>query len=116
MPASPSSPPTPSKLDHSLLLAPVVGLARPLTAEPRLTKELIDGAKTAAKPNKVPDAVQTGTSIVQIGAIAEGKPIPDLADEQIAKDTLDALMGKKPASKPDQNTASYEKGDEKDKN
>jgi hypothetical protein len=52
------------------------------------------------------------TSIVQIGAIAKRKPIPDLSDEKIAKETLEAALGKgKEDDKPKEghNTATYEK-------
>lgn len=90
----------------------IVGLARPLTAEPYLCKEILAGTKDGAKSNAVPNAIQTGTSIMQIGAIGAGKDIPDLSDESVAQHTVDVMMGKAPAEdKPHeaQETASYEK-------
>ncbi|CDZ96185.1 nadh oxidase [Phaffia rhodozyma] len=74
----------------------IIGLARPLTAEPCFCRDILSGAISEAKPNKVPTAVQTGTSIAQIGAIGHGKSIPDLSDEKSAQECLDAVMGKAP--------------------
>ncbi|CEQ38980.1 SPOSA6832_00481, partial [Sporobolomyces salmonicolor] len=89
----------------------IVGLARPLTAEPYLVKELIEGKKSAAKDNKVDGSMQTATSIAQIGAISTGKPIPDLSDEATAKKVLAAVLGQSEEDKPhkEQETGSYEK-------
>lgn len=44
----------------------LIGLGRPLTAEPDLSALLIAGNKVAAKGNKVPAALQTGSAIFQI--------------------------------------------------
>ncbi|GAA6045974.1 hypothetical protein JCM8097_002750, partial [Rhodosporidiobolus ruineniae] len=92
----------------------IIGLARPLTAEPYLIKEMLEGKKTAAAENKVPLPVTTYTSVLQIGAIAKGVPIPDLSTEEGAAAAIAAATGKKPEEKPlglQQNTeASYEKG------
>lgn len=44
----------------------IIGLGRPLTAEPDLSALLIAGKKVAAKENRVPAGLQTGSSIFQI--------------------------------------------------
>lgn len=44
----------------------IVGVARPLTAEPALSRDLCDGKSQGAKENLVPSAIQTGSSIAQI--------------------------------------------------
>ncbi|GAA5902151.1 hypothetical protein JCM6882_006714 [Rhodosporidiobolus microsporus] len=91
----------------------LVGLARPLTAEPHLIRDMLEGKTEAAKENKVPAAVQTATAIAQIGAIAKGLPIPDLSNEKEAEECLAGVMGKKPENKPageGHDTSSYEKG------
>lgn len=72
----------------------MIGLARPLTAEPYLCRDLISGRVLSAKPNKGNPAIQTGLSILQIGAISVGKEIPDLEDEEVVKTLTDVLMGK----------------------
>jgi hypothetical protein len=97
-----------------LLVVLVIGLARPLTAEPQLCRDILNGSVTESRENKVPNALQTGSSIAQLGAIAKKQLIPDLADEKVAQDVVDALMGKKEKPKEDHNTSSYEKGDEKE--
>ncbi|GAA6043533.1 hypothetical protein JCM8097_001206, partial [Rhodosporidiobolus ruineniae] len=78
----------------------LVGLARPLTAEPYLIREMIEGKTKAAKENKAPAQVQTATSIAQIGAIAHGQPIPDLSNEEEAQACVAAATGQKPQDKP----------------
>lgn len=44
----------------------IIGLGRPLTAEPELTKALIEGKSSVAKGNKVPEPMQTGSAIMQL--------------------------------------------------
>lgn len=66
-----------------------------MTAEPYLCKDLLSGKVTAAKPNLVFNALQTPTSVIQIGAMSTGKPIPDLSDEKVAQHLSDVIMGKK---------------------
>ncbi|KAK8849361.1 hypothetical protein IAR55_004693 [Kwoniella newhampshirensis] len=78
----------------------MVGLARPLCGEPYLCRDLLSGKVNAAKENKVPAAVQTGTAIAQLSAIAHNKPIPDLSDESQTNDLVAAITGKKDESKP----------------
>lgn len=87
----------------------VVGLARPLTAEPYLVRDMVDGKTDASKPNHVPSALQTPASIAQIGAIGKGEPIPDLSNEEVASKMVEGITGQKPEHKPEENTASYEK-------
>lgn len=43
-----------------------IGLARPLTAEPSLTKSFLEGSKSKAKENLVPTPLQTGSSVMQL--------------------------------------------------
>ncbi|GAA5896673.1 uncharacterized protein JCM6883_006976 [Sporobolomyces salmoneus] len=93
----------------------IVGLARPLTAEPYLIRDMIDGKTDAAKPNLVPAALQTPASVAQIGAIGKGTDIPDLSKEEAAGQMVEGITGQKPEQKPvpEQNTsASYEKSTE----
>lgn len=44
----------------------LVGLGRPLAAEPRLCADILSGASKGAKPNAVKEQIQTGASILQI--------------------------------------------------
>ncbi|GAA5862816.1 hypothetical protein JCM8547_006558 [Rhodosporidiobolus lusitaniae] len=78
----------------------IVGLGRPLTAEPHLIRDMLEGKTEAAKENKVPSNLQTVTAIAQIGAIAKGLPIPDLFDEATAQATLAAALGLLAEDKP----------------
>ncbi|BGP44950.1 hypothetical protein JCM10450v2_000765 [Rhodotorula kratochvilovae] len=93
----------------------LVGLGRPLTAEPHLIRDMIEGKTEAARENKAPHALTTGTSIVQIGAISRGEPIPDLADEKVVAEVVKILMGGADEKKPvkEQDTSSYEKSENK---
>jgi 2,4-dienoyl-CoA reductase-like NADH-dependent reductase (Old Yellow Enzyme family) len=63
----------------------MIGLGRPLTAEPRLCADLLSGKASAARENRVNEAMQIAASYVQLGALGEGRPVPDLADEAIAR-------------------------------
>ncbi|KDE02332.1 hypothetical protein MVLG_07102 [Microbotryum lychnidis-dioicae p1A1 Lamole] len=72
----------------------LIGLARPLTAEPSFSGDLISGKTTAAKENKVDPSVQTVTSIYQIHQIANGADIADLSDANTAEKTLNKALGK----------------------
>ncbi|KAJ9112703.1 hypothetical protein QFC22_006205 [Naganishia vaughanmartiniae] len=73
----------------------MVGLARPLTAEPYLCRDILSGKSQGAKPNKGAHQLTTGLSIIQIGAMSTGQPIPDLSDEATCRDLEAVLMGKK---------------------
>ncbi|GAA5872557.1 hypothetical protein JCM16303_004563 [Sporobolomyces ruberrimus] len=90
----------------------LVGLARPLTAEPYLVREMIEGKSEGAKENQVPSALQTPAAVAQIGAIGKAEDIPDLSKREVAEKMVEGITGQKPENKPepDQNTeASYEK-------
>jgi 2,4-dienoyl-CoA reductase-like NADH-dependent reductase (Old Yellow Enzyme family) len=63
----------------------LIGLGRPLTAEPRLCADLLSGKATKARVNHVNEGMQIAASYVQLGALGEGRPVPDLADESIAR-------------------------------
>ncbi|GAA6005645.1 hypothetical protein JCM10207_005281 [Rhodosporidiobolus poonsookiae] len=78
----------------------IVGLGRPLTAEPHLIKDMLEGRTDKAKENLVDASLQTATAINQIGAIARGEPIPDLSTREGADACLAAALGKKPEDKP----------------
>jgi hypothetical protein len=73
----------------------MVGLARPLTAEPYLCRDILSGKSQGAKINKGAHQLTTGLSIIQIGAMSTGQPIPDLSDEATCRDLEAVLMGKK---------------------
>lgn len=64
----------------------IIGMARPLTAEPYLSKELTEGQKEAAKENHVPSALQTPAAIAQLHDIGNKKPIRDYSNESTAKE------------------------------
>jgi hypothetical protein len=70
----------------------IVGIARPLTAEPHLIAELLAGAKEAAKPNHVLALFQTPASYIQIAQISEGKLVLDLSDAETARKATDAIV------------------------
>ncbi|GAA5926703.1 hypothetical protein JCM3775_007015 [Rhodotorula graminis] len=93
----------------------LVGLARPLTAEPYLIRDMLDGKTDAARDNKFPAPMQTGASIVQIAAISKGEPVPDLADEKVCDEVVAILTGGAEKQKPveEQDTSSYEKSENK---
>ncbi|GAA6023717.1 hypothetical protein JCM10207_000233 [Rhodosporidiobolus poonsookiae] len=73
----------------------LVGLARPLTAEPHLIRDILDGKTEGAKENKVPAPQQIPTALVQIAAVAAGRSIPDLSNEDVAKATVAEATQKK---------------------
>jgi hypothetical protein len=70
----------------SIGAADLVGLARPLTAEPYLCKELLAKEKLAAKANYVSPTLQTGASVLQIRQIASEAHISDLSIPEIAQE------------------------------
>ncbi|GAA5892582.1 hypothetical protein JCM6882_005652 [Rhodosporidiobolus microsporus] len=70
----------------------LVGLARPLTAEPHLVREMLEGKKEAAKENVVDPSLHIPVCVAQIGAIARGLPIPDLSDPEEAEACLAAAL------------------------
>jgi 2,4-dienoyl-CoA reductase-like NADH-dependent reductase (Old Yellow Enzyme family) len=47
----------------------IIGVARPLTAEPAFSAEIIEGRISAARTNKVPPPLQTPASIIQISQV-----------------------------------------------
>jgi 2,4-dienoyl-CoA reductase-like NADH-dependent reductase (Old Yellow Enzyme family) len=77
----------------------MIGLARPLAAEPRLTADLIAGRTKAAKPNLIDDKVFTGAAIAQIADIGAGRVPVDLSNEEVAKTWTVALFGNPPVEK-----------------
>jgi hypothetical protein len=70
----------------------IIGLARPLTAEPHFCKQILSGKSTAAKPNLVNQQMQTASSYLQIGYIIDGGEIPDLSDKEIATKVEKAIQ------------------------
>ncbi|GAA5994756.1 NADH:flavin oxidoreductase/NADH oxidase family protein [Rhodotorula paludigena] len=91
----------------------ILGLARPLTAEPHLIRDMIDGKTQAARDSKMPPALSTGASIMQIGNMSRGEPIADLNDEKVVQEIVAALTGQAPEKKQGQETSSYEKSENK---
>ena len=71
----------------------IIGLARPLTAEPAFSNDILSGQIEAARENKVDPSVQTVTSIYQIGQIARGEKIADLSDQETADQTFKYATG-----------------------
>jgi 2,4-dienoyl-CoA reductase-like NADH-dependent reductase (Old Yellow Enzyme family) len=72
----------------------LIGLGRPLTAEPHLCAELISGVKTAAKPNHASPTISTALAVMQIHQIARGEPISDLSTEENALKAQSLLASK----------------------
>jgi hypothetical protein len=64
----------------------MIGLARPLTSEPRLCEDLVSGCALGARPNLVSEDMQVAASIIQIPIIARGEAIPDLSNAEIASE------------------------------
>jgi hypothetical protein len=79
----------------------MIGIARPLTAEPRLCADLISGQAAAAKLNLVDERLSTFAGIIQLQSIAAGQPIADFADPQVARETEEFMVsaGRKPIEK-----------------
>lgn len=92
----------------------MVGIARPLCAEPHFVADLLSGKITHAKPNLVPDALSVPTAYMQLGAIGAGKTPLDLSIQEQADEAVKVITGgaqqedKKPVK--DQDLSSYEKG------
>lgn len=60
----------------------MVGLGRPLTAEPLLCNDLLSGKVAAAKPNAVNELLQTSASILQLGEVSLSAPsVAPLVDD-----------------------------------
>jgi 2,4-dienoyl-CoA reductase-like NADH-dependent reductase (Old Yellow Enzyme family) len=72
----------------------ICGLGRPLTAEPYFGAALIAAETERAKENLIPEAIQTGSSIMQIKEIATGTAIRDLSDKAVSDATLALMMAK----------------------
>ena len=88
----------------------MIGLARPLCAEPYFCRDILSGKITEARENKGDGGISTGLAIMQLAAIGAGKDIPDLSDEKTVQKLVNVLMGKgdeddKPIK--DQESSSY---------
>lgn len=70
----------------------MIGLARPLCAEPNLPFLLLTGKSTGAKENKVPALMQTPAAVLQIHCFAEGRPILELSSQDGAAEVVDMIM------------------------
>jgi hypothetical protein len=66
----------------------MIGLARPLCAEPDLVQLLLAGRSTGARENKFPAHMQTMSAILQIHCFAEGRPIYDLSQQSTVDDVM----------------------------
>jgi hypothetical protein len=82
----------------------MIGLARPLTSEPRLCADLVSGKATSSKPNLVDEPIQTGASILQIAAIGKGAPPQDLSDPKVAAEIVDQLKKSSKTPRPNEKT------------
>ncbi|GAA5872565.1 hypothetical protein JCM16303_004565 [Sporobolomyces ruberrimus] len=90
----------------------LVGLGRPLCAEPFLVRDMVEGRSEGARPNVAPPMMQTPLAVAQIGAIAKGGPIPDLSQQDVVDKMIQAVFGDMKGDKPipEQNVeTSYEK-------
>jgi hypothetical protein len=91
----------------------MIGLARPLTAEPRLCADLVSGKAAGAKPNRVNEQMTTFAAMLQMNAVSEGKPIPDFSDEKVARETEEYMT--KAMSKPAEERVDEAEGAYKEK-
>ncbi|KDQ57636.1 hypothetical protein JAAARDRAFT_687188 [Jaapia argillacea MUCL 33604] len=73
----------------------IIGLARPLCAEPDLPAKMLSGKSHGANVNVLDSPLQTPAAILQIHAIAESRPIPDLSKKDVADDVTAQITGKK---------------------
>ncbi|KAM0753966.1 FMN-linked oxidoreductase [Meredithblackwellia eburnea MCA 4105] len=71
----------------------LVGIARPLTAEPSFCKEILQGKIDGAKKNLMPIALTTASSNIQIVEIGKGEPISDLSKEEVVAETIKKITG-----------------------
>jgi hypothetical protein len=71
----------------------LIGLGRPLAAEPRLCGALLSGVRAAAKPNLVDDRVSAFAGIMQVQNVGRGEPILDFADEEVAHYVEELVRG-----------------------
>jgi 2,4-dienoyl-CoA reductase-like NADH-dependent reductase (Old Yellow Enzyme family) len=69
----------------------LIGLARPLTAEPRLCADLIAGRTTAAKASRLDDSLSVSASYRQIVDIGAGRAPADLSNEDVANAIIASL-------------------------
>lgn len=74
----------------------IVGLARPLTLETDLPRNIVSGQSKGAKLNLTNESTQTASSYYALGEIGHGKPAPDFSNEETAK-LVDAAIQKDPA-------------------
>lgn len=79
----------------------IVGLARPLCAEPDLPKKILERRSQGALENDVESSLQTPAAVLQIHAMAENRPIPDISKKEVAQDVTDIILGKKPIPHPE---------------
>jgi hypothetical protein len=70
----------------------LIGLGRPLCAEPSLCRELLAGTRTTAKANLVNPQISTFIGGAQIVQISRGETIADLSTPEGAKAATEALM------------------------
>lgn len=76
----------------------VIGLGRPLTAEPDLPLKIQESGSEGARPNLVDASLQTPAALAQIAEIASKKELSDLSKEDVATEVEDML---KRRSKPE---------------
>jgi hypothetical protein len=62
----------------------LIGLGRPLAAEPRLCIDFLAGNRTAAKANLDDDRISAFAGIMQVQNIGLGQPILDFSDQTVA--------------------------------
>ncbi|GAA5902154.1 hypothetical protein JCM6882_006715 [Rhodosporidiobolus microsporus] len=81
----------------------LVGLGRPLCAEPHLVRDMLAGQSEGAKANLVPEPLSTVAALIQLTSIAKGEPVPDLSKEESAEGVAAVLLGKKPEDEVTEN-------------
>ncbi|KZT29212.1 FMN-linked oxidoreductase [Neolentinus lepideus HHB14362 ss-1] len=79
----------------------IIGLGRPLCAEPDLPKKIIERTTTGAKENVLPSNLQVPAAVLQIHAMAENLPNYDLSTKQGADELVEILQGKRPNPRPE---------------
>ncbi|TFK53606.1 FMN-linked oxidoreductase [Heliocybe sulcata] len=79
----------------------IIGLGRPLCAEPDLPKKILERQVTGAKENVLPFQLQIVAAVLQIHAIAENASVYDVSTKEGADEIGDILQGKKASPRPE---------------
>lgn len=71
----------------------MVGVARPVTAEPTLPRDVVEGRSEGAKTSYIKQQLSTPASIKQLQEIGHGKPLSDYSNKDVAEKTNKEIGG-----------------------